>query len=322
MANSDFERAVKRARRKQLVWTNEASQRLDRILKSAANDVADQLKKHIGTGSIQERYLQGLLADLNRVIDNFRGDFSRLLSISLYGAAQIAIDGQVNIAQLVLDEIAMQTFLQGLLPTMTRSETIQGIGVVGVSFGHVAESAVESIYNRVFRDGLTLSDRIWRLDSQIRAQIEDTLIRGIAEQKSARDLARELRKYLTETGLQNGRYNSQRLARTEINTAHREGHIRSATKSDGTLRDHISALGYRLSASHPRPDICDVWASQDADGLGSGNYLPENVPQDHANGLCYLVSILKSYPDLQFVTVQPKPDEVPESQLRYYNITR
>jgi hypothetical protein len=311
---SDFERAVKRARRNQLVLTNRASQRLDRILKAAGQDAAERLKKHIGDGSIEERYLAALTSDLARLIDGFMSDYSRLLTISLYGAAQGAADGQADVAQMVLDQIALDTFLQGMLPTMEKSVTINALGTIGVSFGHVAENAVEMIFRRVYKDGLNLSDRLWRLDSRIRRDIENTLIAGVAGQKSAKDLSRELMKYLTNPGADNAYYNAQRLARTEINHAHREGHIRSVTDRDGKLKDFVSAVGYRLSISHPEPDICDVWASQDIDGLGAGNYLPDNVPVDHPHGLCFTVTILKSYPDMQFVAKEPQPDQVPDKE--------
>jgi len=63
---------------------------------------------------------------------------------------------------------------------------------------------------------------------------------------------------------------------------------------------------------------CDIWASDDSDGLGEGNYEPSNVPPGHPNCLCATISILASMPEEQFISKSPQPDEVPEGQLKYY----
>lgn len=186
-------------------------------------------------------------------------------------------------------------------------DEIRGVGKVSVEFGRVAENAVNATYQRVYQDGLTLSDRIWRFEATTQQDIADRVVQAVADGSSAKDLARNIRSYLRDPEGANARYNAMRLARTELSTAAREGHVRSATKSGGTLKDHILAMGWRLSASHPRPDICEVWAFQDLHGLGAGNYLPESVPVDHPQGLCYQVSVLKSRPDLQFVVKEPMP---------------
>jgi hypothetical protein len=194
----------------------------------------------------------------------------------------------------------------GLPPEMSKTVLINSIGAIEISFGRVAESAVTAVYGRVYQDGLTLSDRLWRLDGGIRREIEDKVVQAVAQGKSARELAKELRSYLTEAGQENARYNSMRLARTEISHAHREGHIQSCLDRNGQMKDYLTAIGWRLSDAHTVPDICDEWASADC-GLGPGNYLPDDVPVDHPNGFCFTVGILASEPDMQFVITEPQP---------------
>ena len=315
-----FERIVRRNRTRRLIWTRDATRRLDGILRAAARETSAKLKKYAGTGGLTEAYQAALLADLNKTLEWLQTDYSGLLGISLLGAAQIAADNQADIIKAMLAEVALEKALEGLRPTLTREITAHGIGTIGVSFGHVAEAAVESTFNRVYKDGLTLSDRLWKLNNVNRRKIEDTVVQGIAQGKSARNLAKELRQYLTEEGVENARSNAMRLARTEIATAHREGHIQSATDNNGELKPHIQAIGWRLSSSHPKPDICDVWASQDIDGLGPGNYKPGSVPVDHPHGMCFQVNVLKDFPDRQFVAKEPEPAEVPESQKKAYGV--
>ena len=315
----DYENVVRRARRTQISWTKTSVKRLDGILRNAAKETSDRLKAVTGKDSIEERYLAGLLSDLNKMLDNLKVHYSNLLQVSLLGAAQIAADREGNTATLALKDAALQAALDGLKAEITKTVDI-GIGNVSVEFGRVSEQAVNAIYNRVYKDGLTLSDRLWRLDSGIRKEMADKVTQAVTQGKSARKLARELQSYLIESGTGNARYNAMRLAVTEINNAHREGHIQSCLDAEGKLKSYISAIGFRLSASHPEPDVCDAWASDDSDGLGSGNYLPDNVPIDHPHGLCYSVSILVNNPELQFVTKEPKPDDVPESQRKYYGL--
>lgn len=315
MAKSDFARIVQSHRGKHLRWTAVSVRRIDRILQYAAADVVAKLRKHAGRGTLQERYLTDLLADLGRTLDNLRDDYGRLTNLHLLGSAQIAADREAAIAGQLFSVDDLQQAVVGLLPELTQSATIGGIGEVSVRFGLVAQNAVNAVYQRVYRDGLSLSDRLWRLSAGTRKVIEDKVVAAVAQGTSAENLARDLRSYLTKTGQGNARYNAMRLARTEINTAHREGCIVSATKPDGTLRDHILALGWRLSKSHVIPDVCDLWASQDIDGLGPGNYLPQNVPVDHVNGLCCLVSVLKAHPEMQHVTKEPKAEGLPESEV-------
>ncbi|MCE5200440.1 hypothetical protein LLG39_15845 [bacterium] len=315
-----FESIVKSHRRRQITWTKDSIERIDGILQRTAMDLVAKLRDIAGTGTIEEKYVSSLLTSFGGILDNLATDYNQLMDIHLLGSAQVAAAREAAIAGQLFSAADLEAMTEGLQPEYTKSVFIQDVGEVQVTFGRVAEHALSIAYQRIYTDGLTLSDRVWKLDAEHRRAIEDKVVSAIASQQSARDLAKELHSYLIDPGLQNGRYNAMRLARTEINTAHREGHIQSCLDSSGQLKGYISAIGFRLSASHPKPDICDVWASQDADNLGSGNYLPENVPVDHPHGLCYTVTILKNHPDMQFVTKEPKPDDVPDSQFKAYGV--
>lgn len=316
-----FEQIVRANRARQLRWTRDAVKRIDVILQNAARETLYRLKQIAGTGKLEERAKAALLSDLMRALDTLKADYAELMTLHLLGASQIAAAREAQIAGQLFSGADLEEMTKGLHPEFTRSAQIANVGEVVVTFGSVAERAVQIEFARAYADGLTLSDRLWRLDSVTRNAIQDRVVGAIAKGTSARELGRDLRSYLTEHGQGNARYNAMRLARTEINTAHREGHIQSCLGPDGKLKEFISAIGWRLSASHPEPDICDVWASQDIDGLGPGNYLPANVPVDHPHGLCMTVTVLKAHPDLQFVTRRPANSaNAPPGQLARYGI--
>lgn len=313
-----FEQIVKSHRTKQLQWTKRSIKRFDKILQSSTSDIISKLREIAGTGTLEESYKTSLLNSLASTLDGLKSDYAELLKVQLLGSTQIAADREAQIAGQLFSIADLEQMTKGLYPDRTHKVTISKLGEISVRFGDVAERALQAIYSRVYNDGLTLSDRLWQLDNKIRKAIEDKVVQAIASQQSARDLAADLKQYLTKNGQGNARYNAMRLARTEINTAHREGHIQSCLDNSGKLKDYIHAIGFRLSASHPEPDICDVWASDNSADLGPGNYLPDEVPVDHPHGLCYTVTILKSEPDMQFITKEPDPDNVSDSQYLAY----
>jgi len=69
---------------------------------------------------------------------------------------------------------------------------------------------------------------------------------------------------------QNRFFNSQRISRTEITRAYKEG-VNVEVWSDP------DAIGYNssLSSRHPETDKCDIYANADLYGMGKGNY-PRN----------------------------------------------
>lgn len=85
-------------------------------------------------------------------------------------------------------------------------------------------------------------------------------------------------------------YNIKRIVRTEMATAGHNAII------DSTIHDS-SIIGYqwRLSASHPEPDICDYYASIDM-GLGRGVWTPEAVPRQKAHPHCMCLIVPRVTP--------------------------
>lgn len=85
-------------------------------------------------------------------------------------------------------------------------------------------------------------------------------------------------------------YNLKRVVRTEMATAGHNAII------DSTIHDS-SIIGYqwRLSASHPEPDICDYYANIDM-GLGRGVWTPEAVPRQKAHPHCMCLIVPRVTP--------------------------
>lgn len=173
-------------------------------------------------------------------------------------------------------------------------------------FAH-REDAMQKFVNRKIK-GLKLSDRVWRLQPEIRTQIEQTLQVGISEGRSAIEISHDLRRYLNEpsrlfrrvrdaegklhlskaakayhpgTGVnRSSAKNAERLARNEINKAYRTAHWESMQRLDFVLGIEIRRSN-NLSFDCPR---CDGLAGRYPKGFRWSGW--------HVSCRCHMISVL------------------------------
>lgn len=144
-------------------------------------------------------------------------------------------------------------------------------------------------------DGLQLSERLWRIKEGAKATLSQHIQYAILHGESAHQAAanalqgRQTLDYATQQALQAATpdalktsitrlmvgdsstagqvWQAERVFRTEINRAHGEAYMNTAAKVDG-----FRGFRFNLSPNHRRRDVCDVHASADLYGLGSGVY--------------------------------------------------
>jgi hypothetical protein len=238
---------------RQRMALDEASVRsLEKLLAATMSEVRQSIMR-TPRGLVGERYRRELLAGLEIALDTFRDDYKGLLDTGMLASAKLA---EVR-ERAVLDEV-LKTRKNLTFEQFTATFTQQGktISEVSIQFGQVPVKALEKLYERTYKDGLKLSQRLYNLDQATRFEMRDIVARGLATGQSARKMAAEFAPILEKTGVDNVRYKAMRIARTEINAAYREGHVASATDEQGKLQPWIAAIGWRLSASHPRPCVC------------------------------------------------------------------
>lgn len=311
-AARQYSEIVRAARRAQLAHDAESVRALERLLRRAADKIARELRL-TPRGLAAERYRRQLLASLYAVLDGLRDDYKALLDGGIVESARLAEERErAGLAELFAQRGALRPD-QALRISQAQAQ-------MTASLGKAPRLVLERLYARSYPDGLKLSQRLYNLDLAARRAVTDKVALAIATGQGPSKLAAAIAPDLTRVGTDNIRYKAMRIARTEINSAYREGHVASVTNPDGNLKPYISAIGWRLSASHPRICICDALAGDDSDGLGPGNYLPENVPTGHPHCLCYTVSILAAYPDWQFVAKPPRPDLVSIGERKHYGV--
>lgn len=81
------------------------------------------------------------------------------------------------------------------------------------------------------------------------------------------------------------RYHAERIARTENARAYADGQMNRFLDDED-----IIAFQWRLSARHPRYDICDFYANADLYGLGKGVYPKDKFPRlpAHPHCMCHI----------------------------------
>lgn len=117
-------------------------------------------------------------------------------------------------------------------------------------------------------------------------------LRGAAR-RLLRDVERgtdaDVRRTVTEFMERRAYLSELRLARTEVARS-----FATAYRADTESAPWTVGYRWTLSGTHPRPDICDLYAGQDTAGLGSGVYTSESVPMvpAHPNCLCHLEQVI------------------------------
>jgi hypothetical protein len=143
-----------------------------------------------------------------------------------------------------------------------------------------AAQVVEDLISRR-TTGFALSERIYAHGKQTTKEVGRIVERNLALQRSARDIAAEVKKHYRPDVPGGTSYAAMRLGRTEINNAHHE-----TTKRLAGTRPWVRGMKWNKSSSHPRPDICDQYAEHN-EGLGTGGWKdPPSKP--HPQCLCYL----------------------------------
>lgn len=191
----------------------------------------------------------------------------------------------------------------------------------------VAEEAARFVRSFQAEDGLTLSDRLWRLNRGAQEVLEGHIQRAIVVGDDASRAAQNflerneavpsaIRARIREadagriartagerlmTGERNPHSQALQVFRTEINRAHGEAYQAGAFEVEGVI-----GMRFRLSPNHPKPDICDMHASVDRHGLGPGVYPRGQTPWPaHPNTLSYLEAVFED-------EIDSDPDQVME----------
>lgn len=285
---------------------------LQKSLEKEYSQIATELGKRIQAvidkytdknGMIKKTAIDDINRELDQVARWFTLTATKWLDNNITQSIGLATTGQDAAAMYYIKALMAQNdTLAGLLKSYPVTLQQQyGSGLNGLT-----KIIRDQVWQKRWRDGFHLSDRIWVVDSTLRQELHSMVEQCVNQGISAVEFSRAVENYLevpgpkwttaikrakTERGTL--RFNSLRLARTETTAAYRAAHKMSVANSA-----IVKGVRWTLSRSHPKYDICDEWAKDDSYGLGPGGYPVDKLPPGHPQCLCIWLDILREGSDL------------------------
>lgn len=252
-----------------------------RILERAAIDVNRIVAQIPGntfselTRIAQYRLYQGQIV---RILEEMWGEIEREIQDRIIDAANLAMDGVDRLIE-IFAESAKE---RGTFDLFRLAD----------GFEAAVHAAADNIRSRII-NAIDLSPRVYRNKALASGAVDSVINNGIALGRSAKEIAAEVRSLISARAPGGVSYSALRLGRTELNNAYHR------TQRDVYAdQPWIWGVQWKLSGSHPRPDICNDFASGDHDRLGRGIFSPNNVPgKPHPQCLCYIVAATVSRED-------------------------
>lgn len=182
--------------------------------------------------------------------------------------------------------IAVETEAE-LMSILTRAAPRSARGLAS-SMQAAARASAENVRSRVMND-VDLSPLVYKNRDLMAGKVARTVNRGLALNKSAKEIAKDVRQFIGPNVKGGVSYAANRLGRTEINNALHTTSIRIYDKHPWN-----EGVKWNLSGSHPVPDECNDYAEREM-GMGPGIWKPSEVPfKPHPNCLCYTTVITPS----------------------------
>ena len=277
MASEEYLPLFRQARREHLGNIARVSEEILRLYREAASDLAARAAAS-RKGSLTQRWAAEYAESLKRRVAE--------LEAGLY---DVTLQGMKRSAE---------------LPSEAMGQWWEAVG--GQSFRDAFAATPDDVLaglldGSFYRDRKGLSERIWQVAQDFEKDVGYIVQRGIAEKKSVVELAADLEQYVEKPAKRDwdwgkvypnlsGKkvdYNAQRLARTSINHAYFLDNVKVCTENP-----FVTAMHWDLSNVHDErqvipfgPDECDEYAAHE-EGLGEGNWKPEEIPVPHPQCLC------------------------------------
>lgn len=219
------------------------------------------------SGSLRKMYLKHLQEQINAELDALGKDLESTIKDNM-GAVAEAV---------VADNIAFHKSIH---------MTAQGM------FSHVPGKVIRAVSTgQIYEGKWSLSKAIWGNTRKTQKDINMVIAEGIAQNKSAYDIAKDLEKYVNPDARKEWAwskvypgtnkkvdYNAQRLARTMVSHAYQQSFVM-------TTQPNPFVTKYKWEASNS-VRVCELCASRD--GV---LFEKDELPLDHPNGMCTFTAI-------------------------------
>lgn len=285
-----FEKMTHEIRKEVLIIDLKARKKITETYTDAIGNIGRQLEK-MPKGSLQKRHAELLKKSLAQEIGKLNQQVDDITKGVTIDSSKVTVKGQ-----------------QKMFETMIGETGFKVSGEFNEVFAKVHTDVIANIFTgELYKDNRSLSSRIWKANNVANGDIQYMLAQGIAEQKSAKDLAKDFEQFVKEPINRKAEWgkdyprlrqkyiqaNSLRLARTSGNHVYQ-----TATVQASMPNPFIEGIKWHTQGSGAC-ELCLERESQDNYDLGPGVYPKNAVPLDHPNGVCTLIPwITKSYDEI------------------------
>lgn len=247
----------------------------------------------------QQKQLEKLYRDVAKEVAQRAEQAPRVPSDALRAEYLRTLQGQLN-ERLREVQAEMGKTIRGNMRSVTdaviedNTEFLRSVGMpLEGAFSWVADDVIRSVVTgQIYQGDWTLSRALWNTTKKTQRDIQTVIARGIAENKSAYDIAKDLEKYVNPTArkpwdwnkvypgtAKKVDYNAQRLARTMVSHAYQQAFVRTTIKNP-------FVTSYRWEASNSAR-VCEICADRDGK-----IFEKDDLPLDHPNGMCTYTAVM------------------------------
>ena len=243
MPSSAYQRILKKYAAQRMQLTRSGLRDVRSLLADASTEISGELERlssRYGQDNVRVEQLRDLQERINDALDGFTRSYR--------GTVDATRDDLGTLATHRLRDLTEE--VTGTIPASDL--------LIKAKLG-----AFEKLATRTrFKDGLLLSDRIWRTTDTAKRDIGAILSRDVLLGYHPTRIARDLRGYVNAKHRGNLRYVTERLARTEHTAAFAETSKATIRAINRDPRLSVTfAMRFNVSAGHTK-DICDDYLTK------------------------------------------------------------
>ncbi len=267
--------SFKRAEQIRLELTAQQQKEIRDLYQSVADDIADRLSvpQRVPSDALRQWYLRDLQKQVNSALEGVGKTTESTIRSNAEKVAQGVVD--------------------------CNADWLKSVGMpIGGAFSWVPTDIVTSVATgQIYEGPWSLSGAIWADVQTQQRDIQTIIARGIAENKSAFDIAKDLEKYVDPSAAKPWDwskvypgvrrqidYSAQRLARTMVSHAYQQSFVRTTQKNPFVTK-------YKWEASNS-DRVCEL--CQERDGK---LFSKDDLPLDHPNGMCTYTAVIEDSMD-------------------------
>lgn len=251
--------------------TQQQQKKIEKLYADLATKINKELKglsTSTASGALRKLQLEDLKSEIKKSLTSIRSEIKGMVEGSVRAEAKSVVDSNKDFLNKV------------------------GINTKGL-FANVQDDVVRSVlFGEVYDGDWTLSSALWLQQKRTQSDVSKIVATGIAENRSAYDIAKDLEKYVDPKAKKDWAwskvypgtakrvdYNAQRLARTLVSHAYQQSLVK-------TVSSNPFVSGIKWKSAH-NSGVCPICRERNG-----RVYQPGDLPLDHPNGKCTFFAVI------------------------------